>query len=153
MGEVIGLLILVVLGVPSALSECQCIHPNKEETTHWGGNEMVVFAEKNPRKQLRGLVQMPNGQPVEGALVEVFTHPEYLRSDLPNATRDRSEQRRVAACRTGVRGRFCFRGLAKGTYELRSSIDSGWDVTHIHVMVDPQKGVSENLKVMMKLGT
>jgi hypothetical protein len=153
MRKVAALALLAVVSAPSVLGDCQCKHPDKGETTHWGGNEMVVFAEKNPHKQLRGFVQMPSGQPAEGALVEIFTHPEYLLSNLPNATRDRPEQRRVAACRTGVNGRFCFRGLAKGAYELRSSIDSGWDVTHIHVLVDPQNGGADNIKVMMHLGT
>jgi protocatechuate 3,4-dioxygenase beta subunit len=153
MRKVAALALLVVVGAPSVLGDCQCIHTKKGETTHWGGNEMIVIVEKSSHKQLRGSVQMPNGQPADGALVEIFTHPEYLLSELPNAIRNRPEQQRVAACRTGVNGRFCFRGLAKGAYELRTSIDSGWDVTHIHVLVDPQKGVADNLKVVMHLGT
>jgi hypothetical protein len=150
--KVLALVILAAVVAPSVFSDCKCARAEKGENTHWGGNEMIVIVEKTPHKQLRGLVTL-NGEPAEGALVEIFTHPEYLVSQLPNATRDRAEQQRVAACRTGGDGRFCFRGLAKGAYELRSSVNSGWDVTHVHVLVDPQKGVGDNLKVVMKLGT
>jgi protocatechuate 3,4-dioxygenase beta subunit len=114
---------------------------------------MIVIVEKLSFKQLRGIVMEQNGSPFKGALVEVFTHPEYLLSDLPNAHKEQPEQRRVTACLTASDGKFCFRHLPPGTYELRSSISSGWNVTHVHVTVDPKKGKAEKIVVTMHLGT
>ena len=114
---------------------------------------MIVVIEQTPYKYLRGTIESSDGRPVDGALVEIFTHPEYLLKDLPNGRQDRPEQRRVAACRTKANGKFCFRGLLAGTYELRSSIDTGWDVTHLHVSVDPEKGKSGDVQVIMHVGT
>jgi protocatechuate 3,4-dioxygenase beta subunit len=147
------LAVLVLSGSSTLRSDCKCARPDKEETTRWGGNEMVVTVEKSSFKQLRGVITEPSGSPFGGAFVEVFTHPEYLLSDLPNSHRDRPEQQRVGACITSMNGRFCFRHLQPGAYELRSSISSGWDVTHVHVTVDPKKGKSERIVVAMHIGT
>ena len=114
---------------------------------------MIVVIEQSPYKHLRGTIENPEGSPADGALVEIFTHPEYLRKGLPNGRQDRPEQRRLAACRTKADGKFCFPRLAPGTYELRSSLNAGWDVTHLHVTVDPKNGKTEDLQVRMHLGT
>jgi protocatechuate 3,4-dioxygenase beta subunit len=151
--KVLTVAVLALINVPSGLSDCKCARPEKGETTHWGGNEMIVVIERAPYKHLRGTIESSDGRPVDGALVEIFNHPEYLLNDLPNEKRDRSEQQKLAACRTKADGKFCFRGLAAGTYELRSSIGTGWDVTHVHVSVDPKKGKSEEFNVRMHLGT
>ncbi len=146
-------LTMFFLTVPAGLrGDCKCTRPDKGETTRWGGNEMVVIVKDSSLKQLQGVVQEPSGTAFAGALVEVFTHPEYLRSDLPSAQGEKPEQQRVAVCLTGSDGKFCFKHLQPGTYELRSSVSSGWDVTHIHVTVDP-KGKSEKIIVPMYIGT
>ena len=148
------LVAMFVLFAGSTLrSDCKCSHPDKTETTRWGGNEMIVVVKKEPVKQLRGKIKGQDGSPIEGALVEVFTHPEYLLSDLPNARRDQPEQQRVATCLTRADGKFCIRHLPPGTYELRSSLSSGWNVTHVHVTIDFEKGRSEQVLVTMRIGT
>jgi len=148
------LVAMFVLFADSTLrSDCKCFHPDKAESTRWGGNEMIVVVKKEPVKQLYGRIEGQDGRPIEGALVEIFTHPEYLLSDLPNARRDRPEQQRVASCLTRADGKFCIRHLPPGTYELRSSISRGWNVTHVHVTVDPERGGSEEVFVTMHIGT
>ena len=81
------------------------------------------------------------GKPLAGALVEVFTHPEYLLSN-DSYSRGKPEQRRVAACMTGTDGKFCFRGLPAGKYELRSSSNDryGWNASQVYVVVDHEEG-------------
>jgi len=96
---------------------------------------------------------MYDGRPLEHALVEVFDHPEYLLDQSSSFKRDHPEQKRVAACRTGADGKFCLRNLPPGKYELRSSLSSGWDVTHVYVVLDKKAGQGKALHVRMELGT
>jgi hypothetical protein len=115
-----------------------------------------VFMEKEPYQELRGRVVVSGtGKPLAGTLVEVFTHPEYLLSNDSYA-RGKPEQRRVAACLTGNDGRFCFRDVPSGKYELRSSSSdtyTGWNASQVYVIVDNDKGKSKELRVVMILGT
>ena len=81
--------------------------------------------------------------PLENALVEVFDHPEYL---LKTGTEAKPpDQHRLRACLTSADGRFCFENPPSGKYELRSSINSGWDVTHIYVVVSTKVGEAKKL--------
>lgn len=151
------LFVLLLLNLPDAsvLGDCRCNPPEKDETTHWVGNQVEIFVEKNSYKILRGTVTISaNGKSLGGALVEVFSAPEYLLS-TDSYSRGKPEQRRVAACRTGVDGKFCFLGLASGKYELRASSDdtrTGWNATQVYVVVDRMKGKGKDLRVEMTLG-
>lgn len=139
------------LVAPSLLGDCRCHRPEKDDKTRGGANEFVLDVPKETYRTLEGIVVGPaDGRSIENALVEVFDHPEYLLSEDPFG--EHPEQKRVAACRTGADGKFCIRGLPPGKYELRSSIESGWNITHIYVVVD-KKGQSKKIQVWMKLGT
>jgi protocatechuate 3,4-dioxygenase beta subunit len=148
------LLSFVFFGVPLA-KKCRCPPPKSDESTHWVGNLQMVFVDRRAYRQLRGIVRDPNGNPVKDALLEVLTGPEYLLIDKPIDKRGRSSQRRVAACRTGADGRFCFGGLPAGRYELRSSSDdtaTGWNVSQVYVVVSPRGYRKKELIVEMTLG-
>src|SRR5580700_10324178 len=96
---------LFSISVTSAvLGDCQCSRPQKGETTHWGGNMSVVVAYEKPYRQVHGVVRLKSdeGPPMKGALIEIFTHPEYLLRDSSNGNKDKPKQRRIAACRTGA---------------------------------------------------
>jgi Carboxypeptidase regulatory-like domain len=149
-----ALMSLILYGVPLA-KNCHCPPPKGDERTHWVGNLEMVFVERRSYRQLRGTVRDPNGNPVKEALIEVFTHPEYLLIDKPIDKRGRSNQRRIAACRTDVDGKFCFVGLPAGKYELRSSSDdtaTGWNVSQMYVVVNPKGHRKKELTVEMTLG-
>ena len=131
-----------------------CAPPKADETTHWVGNLQVVNVEKKSFRELRGTVITPNGEPLENALVEVFTNPEYLLIEEPTDKRGTSEQKRVAACRTKSDGKFSFPDLPAGKYELRSSSEdsaTGWNVTQIYVVVK-SNGKKKEMRVEMSLG-
>jgi protocatechuate 3,4-dioxygenase beta subunit len=113
---------------------------------------MVVEVEESPLKEVQGVLKGEDGAPISNALVEVFTHPEYLLSKLPNDLLDHPEQQRIAVCLTSNDGKFCFRSLPAAAYEIRSSVSNGWDVTHVHVTVDPKKGKTKKLVVHMQIG-
>ncbi len=148
-----GVLILSALVAPSLLGDCKCSRPDKGETTHWGGNQVVVFVEEKSHQKMQGTIEMYDRRPLENALVEIFDHPEYLLDQSSSFKRDHPKQKRLAACRTGADGKFCFRNLPPGKYELRSSVNSGWDVTHVYVVLDKKAGQDNSLVVRMEVGT
>jgi protocatechuate 3,4-dioxygenase beta subunit len=148
----IGMLIFGFMFAPIVLGDCTCHAPDKTDSTRWGGNEMVVMVEERSYRELRGKIQTQDSRTVEGALVEVFDKPEYLLSTGPNPSHS-PEQKRLAACRTTADGKFCFRNLPSGTYELRSSVSTGWNVTHIHIVLDKQAGQNKAIVVTMRVGT
>lgn len=61
--------------------------------------------------------------------------------------------RRLAACVTSEDGKFCFRHLRPGKYELRTSSKPGVNVTHVYVVVDKKAGQTKDLIARMSLGT
>lgn len=144
-------LFVLALAAPSVLGDCKCHRHEIGDTTRDGANMFVINVEKEAYRTLEGtVVREYAGQFIEDALVEVFDHPEYLLSDNPSA--DHPEQKRVAACHTSADGKFCFLRLPPGKYELRSSLNSGWNITHIYVVVD-KKGKTRKIEVRMSLGT
>lgn len=114
---------------------------------------MVIFVEEKSYRELRGTVQMHGGQPVANALLEVFDKPEYLLDHSIVSANNRPKQRRLAACVASADGKFCFRNIGNGKYELRSSSGSGVNVTHVYVVIDKQSGEKKDLSVEMALGT
>jgi hypothetical protein len=135
-----------------ALADCKCSPAPAAETTHYGGNETILFVESTPRSIVEGTVASAVGK-VGGALVELFDHGEYLTQDRSHQTEDHPKQTRIAICTTGTDGKFCFPHLPAGHYEIRVSIGSGWDVSSMSVIVDPQKGKRKPLKIEMVIGT
>src|SRR5687767_981511 len=109
-------LMLAGLSVTTGSPGCGCRKPEPNETTHWVGNLETVFRKRRVYRAMRGVVVKPNGEPLGDALVEVFTHPEYLLKDVSARRQGRDRQRRVAACKTNADGRFCFTKLPPGRY-------------------------------------
>ena len=134
-----------------ASTQCVCTKPEPTETTHWGGNEAIVFKEKKVYRSLRGVVQS-GGRPIRDALIELFDRPDQLLD--PKKREEKVKQRRIAACKTGEDGKFCFRNIRRGRYELRASVDVGWDVSHIYVIINPhsQRASGASMEVQMELG-
>jgi len=151
-----NLLTLAVLGTlmaRSVLGDCKCRAPKEGETTHWAGNEEIVMNEETSYRKLEGTVEYLGDRPLANALVEIFDQPDYLLDESVLSKRDHVGQKRLAACRTAANGRFCFRNLPSGKYELRSSLDSEWNVTQVYVVVDKKSGKNQSLRVSMKVGT
>src|SRR5580658_9739401 len=95
----------------AALIHCKCEPAKKDETTHWGGNMTIVSVVDKPRRKMQGIVEFSETEPMKGAFVEIFTHPEYLLETTPNDLTARPKQERIAACRTGPDGKFCFMNI------------------------------------------
>jgi hypothetical protein len=89
------------------------------ERTYWGHmNTVLEYAD--PVSYIRGIALAAGSEntPVEGALVELFDHPEIALKT--HGSQVRTGQKRLAVCITGKDGRFSFDPLT-GKYELRLS--------------------------------
>ena len=130
--------------------DCQCKKVSDDVTTHWG-HESVILAAEEKVSMLRGKVVDPAEAVLPETLVEVFDDPDVLLSpNNPDIESRKEKRRRVAACRTGEDGKFCFSDLQEGRYELRFS-RAGFNTASIVVSVKSQHQASEGIKMPMPL--
>lgn len=109
---IISALLMLALcesGLPQ--KSCQCRNATAGDKTIWGH---IATQEKETRavKKVYGVVHDPLGGRLEDALVEVFA------DDGTDVTPTSDSKKRVAACITGEKGKFCFDGLKPGKYIL-----------------------------------
>lgn len=78
--------------------------------------------------------------------------PQYLLAPSIASTQNHPKQHRLAAWVTSSDGKFCFRNLANGKYELRPSFGNGVNVAHIYVVIDKLSGENKDLPMAMTLG-
>jgi len=147
-------LLLAVNSVAVEKEKCDCKTVAKTETTRIGGNEHIVIKEEKIYRTLRGAVDTYNN-PQLTVLVEVFDNPDHLLLGYPENLTKRKRQKRIAACETGANGKFCFRNIPPGKYEMRFSIGPNWNVTSVYIVMDPTYAgsSSEDIYVGMQLGT
>jgi protocatechuate 3,4-dioxygenase beta subunit len=152
MNQIVLIAFLFSSLIGSQLNQCSCIAPAPNETTHSGGNEIVTLVERKVYKSIRGVARDVNGEPLKGVLIEIFDKPEWIVKGYSSSP---SEQRRIAACKTGDDGRFCFLNIPAGEYELRESIDSAWNPSHIYIKVNPKgrRSSKKEIRLQMTVGT
>ena len=131
---------------------CSCLPPAPNETTHQGGNELISFIKDKTFKGVQGVVRDENGEPLEGVLVELFDKPDWIRRQDWSSLGD---QRRIAACKTGSDGRFCFENISAGEYELRGRIDIAWNPSHVLLKVNPnsRRASRKAITLQMRVGS
>jgi protocatechuate 3,4-dioxygenase beta subunit len=139
-------LILVCLGSNLSANDCKYTPAPSDETTRAGANEEILLSEKKPRKMLHGLVRDVNGEPLSDVLVEVFDHPNVQAN---------VRQNRLVACVTGADGRFCFKNIPTGKYELILSKGGGWNRSHVYVEIAPhsRNSTKAGLNLPLQVGT
>jgi protocatechuate 3,4-dioxygenase beta subunit len=119
----------------------------KKAATIWG---RIATQEKETRavKKVYGVVHDPLGGRLEDALVEVFA------DDGTDVTPTSDSKKRVAACITGEKGKFCFDGLKPGKYILAVGCQ-GFNITFIKLILDSKgrRSSSKPLDVELALGT
>ncbi|MBP7867598.1 MAG: carboxypeptidase regulatory-like domain-containing protein [Acidobacteria bacterium] len=127
-------LLLLSAATPRAQSDCDCRKVGNDVVTTWGVKPYAIEL-PDTYPSLEGKVADSAGDAVDGALLEVFDHPEagsWFRGSAPSG---KARQKRVAACRTGEEGCFRF-SLSAGEYELRVS-RPGFDAVVLRVKVKP----------------
>ena len=147
------LVIIATIGFFTTINncECSCLEVDSSETTHYGGNMLDIYKEEKTYRLLDGKVLDSNGEPLSGVLVEVFDNPEWIKQ---GKKRNASNQTRISVCKTSTDGKFCFKKLPKGEYELRLSKNKNWNPTHMYIEVDPEdsNAVLGPLEVWLTIG-
>jgi len=123
-----------------------CEPAKQGDTTRWGGNERIILDEPLPLSRIEGIVHFHSTQALSNVLVEVIPNPDAHNDDDSS-----NSKKRIAACITSRNGKFALR-LPPGRYELRFSLDTGWNVTSTVIVV--KKGAPRRyLDISMQLGT
>jgi hypothetical protein len=91
---------------------------------------------KRPIKKIAGRV-LGFGPVNPGVIVQVFDKPEVWSDKSLGFEAGRRKQSIVASATTGPNGRFGFRGIPKGSYEVQFSPPRGWNLLSVFVSVDP----------------
>ncbi len=138
----------MLAAAPAVVSHCKCRPADEGDATREGANQVVII---EAHRKLEGRVKAEFDGAVENALVEIFDNPGYLFDE--HSRNNHPTQRWIAVCRTAADGKFCFKGLPSGKYELRSSVDGGWNITHVYVVVENKLGRDKAMLVKMILGT
>jgi len=141
------LLILIAVSEATPLVNCGCTKAEPTDKTIWG-HMARDYSLQTPRQSIQGKVLDPRGDPVYGALVEVFA------DDGTDRTPTSQKRQRVMACKVGENGRFCFKGLRPGKYILAIG-SNGFNISFISVVLDPKNPTSSNksIKINLELGT
>jgi hypothetical protein len=150
------ILILILLLNPAVAPQqlgCLCGKIAEGEKTHWGNSIREPDIEKDKLKLVRGVVKVGN-DPLSGALVEVFDNPEARINREPGSDPEDlgRKQNRVAACKTGGDGQFCFSNIPAGKYELRISHQAAFDPESVIITVAAKGGSRKRLQVALRPG-
>lgn len=84
-----------------------------------------------------------------GARIRVFDKPEVWANDSLSLVDKRQRQTEIASTVTDEKGKFDFRRIPKGAYEVEFSRD-GWNFLSVIVNVDPS-GTGDRICVQMSL--
>jgi hypothetical protein len=86
-----------------------------------------------------------------GVKVEVFDKPEVWADDSLSLNEKRKRQKLIATSSTDSKGKFDFRGLPIGSYEVQfSNGNGGWNILSVLVNVNPA-GSHDRLCVQLSL--
>jgi len=124
------ILSLVTAVIFQSGSPCHCIKLGKTETTKTGWMSITIPAQA-PVRIVRGKILNLVGEPIPDAFVELF-----------------NKRRRVAGCRVGAHGEFCFTGIASGKYLLRAS-QTNFDTISTTVRVNRRLKKSGRLEITL----
>ena len=141
---IIAILVIHTIG-SAALPQgnCRCRKATADDQTIWG-HIANQYEEERPVRSIHGTVRNPVDYPIEGALVEV------LPDDGKDSTPTSNSHRRVAACRVGADGKFCFTGVKPGKYILAVGAQ-GFNISFVSVTLSPKNRRSSGKGIQVSL--
>ena len=147
------LLILLALGLVGPLTAMSqpCKRVSLKTPTRWGGNQVIgVDLRDEPVSSIHGVAGFSaESGGDDNILLQVYrrqhTDPLY-RAPQPD------DPAPIAACITGLTGAYRF-DLPNGEYEIRASMNSGINVTHVYVTVKHRLHGSRAICIQMSPGT
>src|SRR5215813_8920703 len=147
------LISLILISFLSGSSQCNCKTVLTNEAPH-GANEFILISGIKVNR-IAGKVLLPNEEPVNEAIVEVFN---YSSSSTDYKAVDAAlYYKRRAACMTGENGVFCFNKLPPGHYLLRAGTRKSVGINQIHAIITVlpknQKVPTRELELRLTLGT
>jgi hypothetical protein len=143
------LIFVSVLGAGSS-KRCSC-GPVAEDITPRGASPLVEYTEKAV-KQIRGKVELPDGEPASRAVVEIYRYSARNKNLEGHELADSTN--RITACLTNERGEFCLTKLLAGRYVLKVGTISSQGFTSPFVIVDinPRLRIGRELRVELGMG-
>ncbi|MFL6231055.1 MAG: carboxypeptidase-like regulatory domain-containing protein [Pyrinomonadaceae bacterium] len=115
--------------------KCQCQSALEDDYPHGANEEIEIRG--GTVKSIRGKVIYPNGEPKEGAVVEVYSYASSDKNLRPYELV--REKKRIAACLTDENGRFCFTGLPSGKYVVRAGTRISEGMQEIYVVTSVER--------------
>jgi hypothetical protein len=97
---------------------------------------------------LRGVVLDPNKSPLAGAEVSIFDNPEWIRK----GSFSESAHKLIASASTGSDGKFDFKQLPSGRYDVRFSA-RGFNDMHYYVVVKSHSLRNKRFVIVLPLAT
>jgi len=135
------LIFVLVPGIASAQKAVGCERVDPSEKTIWGWIKENNPTEGGVVEELEGRVILPDESALPGALVELFNNPD-LAVD---------KRKRLAACRTGLKGVFRFKGVLPGRYEIRASYATGLDAGQTMVTLAPKNKDASRKDIIVRM--
>jgi len=101
--------------------------------------------------KIEGRVRDGVMDPLPNVLIEVFDKPDWI---IEEKNKPPGDQTRIIACESSKSGKFSIKGLKTGNYELRVSMNPGFNVSYIYVsVVSTSKTNARKLKIYLTVGT
>ena len=98
-------------------------------------HESITY--KSSVRRISGRV-VGSGNVNPGVTVTIFDRPEVWADDSLSMNEKRKRQKEIASTVTDPTGKFDFRRVHKGAYEVQFSTgDGGWDILSVMVNVSP----------------
>lgn len=130
-----------------SLQDCNCksVEKNRQAEKAWMS---VVLAGEQKLAVANGKVIESNGDPLASVLVEVLSHPAPVKRKSGEIVKKTPV--RVEACETAEDGKFCFKELKPGKYELRLSRKS-FNTVSIRIELVNQTSQSTSEMILVTL--
>lgn len=95
------------------------------------GHRWIVLAHGPTVRQIQGIVELYDA-PMDGMVVELYDNPEVMLTDKPLKI---IKQQKIASVTTDRNGKFKFKNIRSGKYELRVAPDVNTGINTLSIIV------------------